>query len=189
MADHPRGSDGVGCSCGWPLDPCSHKHCSDGRCDREAQEHSGLQWVMQEDAEGCAVATIAMLTGRTYKEVRAQIDGEPWHGHNGDWSADGVSHITVDRLLIAHGYYLQRVYSNMVPEWPPPPWSPIHFAQVVQPSGRNHFVVMRADGVVLDPLHPGEHRLTDWPKVNNVVGLLAPASIVNAGKGADRAAA
>lgn len=183
-----RGPDGVGCSCGWPLDPCSSKHSRDGRCDR----YGSVVRVAQDDSEGCAVAVIATLTGRTYADVREQIDREPWHGHNGDWTADGVSHITVDRLLIAHGYYLQRVYDNMVREWPPVPWAQIHFAQVVQPSGRNHFVVMLRDGTVLDPMREGEYRLDDWTKVNNVVGLVhsvAPASVIGAEEeGGERAA-
>lgn len=33
--------DGVGCSCGWPLDPCSTKFLRPGtKCDREQQERS-----------------------------------------------------------------------------------------------------------------------------------------------------
>lgn len=133
-----------------------------------------VQWVRQEDAEGCAVAVIAMLTGLPYTAVREQIDTEEGHGHRGDWATSGVTHITVDRFLIRHGYYLQRVYEGweITSEWPPKPWAPVHFASVKQPSGNSHFVVMRADGVVLDPLREGEFRLTDWPGVNNVVGLL-----------------
>lgn len=29
---------GVGCSCGWPLDPCNPAYCDDGLCDRIRQE-------------------------------------------------------------------------------------------------------------------------------------------------------
>lgn len=104
----------------------------------------GLRWVGQVDAEGCGVAVLAMLTGEPYEALRDQIDSE------------------------------QRVYANMVDEWPPPPWSPLHFAQVTQPSNRSHFVAMDDRGRVLDPLREGTFALSDWSKVQNVVGLFNP---------------
>lgn len=120
------------------------------------------------------MAVIAMLTGRTYRDVRDQIDHEDGHGHSGDWSKNGVTHITIDRLLTEHGYYRQRVYETWREVWPPEPWAPVHFAQVRQPSGNAHFVVMDAEGRVFDPLREGVFTLGDWPGVNNVVGLVLP---------------
>lgn len=45
-----RPGDGVGCSCGWPLDPCRPGSCS-GRCDRRDQEArqldlTGIDWTI-----------------------------------------------------------------------------------------------------------------------------------------------
>ena len=133
-----------------------------------------MRWVRQEDAWGCGPATLAMLTGLTYREVRDEIDSQDAHGHDGDWSKHGVSHHTLDRFLISRGFYLQRIYRHMATEWPPRPWSPHHFAQVEQPSRNTHFVVMEADGGVLDPMREGRFSLTDWPDLLNVVGLVRP---------------
>lgn len=125
---------------------------------------------------GCAIATLAMLTARSYAAVRAEIDAEDDHGHDGDWSSNGISHVAIDRYLIRRGLFLQRRYPSTIPwePWPPEPFAPLHFASIVQPSGNTHFVVMDRDGVVLDPMREGAFRLTDWPGVNNVCGILRP---------------
>jgi len=131
-----------------------------------------MRWVQQEDAEGCGLAVLAMLTDKTYAEVKAEIDSQDGHGHNGDWSQHGITHITLDRYLITQGFYLQRVYASFgISEWPPDPWAPRHFAQVTPLSGNSHFVVMDAEGVVLDPMREGTYRLGDWTTTQNVVGI------------------
>jgi hypothetical protein len=142
----------------------------------KAPERVTLRWVRQEDPEGCALAVLAMLTGDSYAEVKAEIEGQDFHGHNGDWSTRGLTHISIDRHLASRGFYEQRAYEAWgLSAWPPDPWAPIHYAQVVQPSGNAHFIVMDAAGSVLDPLREGTFKLTDWQKVNNVVGLVVPA--------------
>lgn len=146
--------------------------------DHDDRLSEGVVWVRQEDAEGCGLATLAMLTGKSYGEVKADIDAQDGHGHNGDWAARGVTRVSLDRYLITHGYYLQRRYAHFYEpgDWPPEPWAPVHFASVKQPSGNSHFVVMDTAGRVLDPMREGEYRLTDWPEVQNVVGLLSAAN-------------
>lgn len=141
-----------------------------------SSERRGVKWVRQEDAEGCGVAVLAMLTGEPYAAVRARIDAEDFHGHSGDWSTNGITHITLDRYLTFHGFYRQRIYEawRITEAWPPKPWAPVHFAQVVQPSNNTHFVVMDAEGHVLDPMREGTFSLADWPAVNNVAGLVKP---------------
>jgi hypothetical protein len=134
-----------------------------------------LRWVRQEDAQGCGIAVLAMLTGESYAAVKAEIDSQDGHGHNGDWSENGVTHITLDRYLTARGFYHQRIYESWgLTDWPPDPWAPSHFASVRQPSGNSHFVVMDAEGRVLDPMREGDFTLGDWLAVLNVVGLVRP---------------
>ena len=46
-----RPGDGVGCACGWPLDPCSPKFANGRPCDRKAQEDpelnlTGIDWLI-----------------------------------------------------------------------------------------------------------------------------------------------
>lgn len=155
-----------------------------------------IRWVRQEDANGCALAVLAMLTGETYDAVKAEVATyAEYAGHDGDWGKHGTTHYTLDRFLIPRGFYMQRVFvawhqrrvddvndpadpvrHELLPGavWPPVPWAPLHFASVQQPSRHSHFVAMDADGRVFDPLREGVYSLADWPEVQNVVGLVKP---------------
>lgn len=138
-------------------------------------DHTTQTWVHQEDPYGCGLAVLAMLTDEPYDAVKTEVDSWEGEGHNGDWSAGGVTHYTLDRYLIARGFYLQRIYKDSgLSDWPPDPWAPVHFASVKQPSGNSHFVFMDVHGRVLDPMREGVFTLADWPGVNNVVGLVRP---------------
>ena len=53
----------------------------------------------------------------------------------------------------------------------PAPFARVHYASVVQPSNRFHFVVVDHNGGVLDPLREGRFTLYDWAKVNQIVGV------------------
>lgn len=158
------------------------------------QRRPWVSWVGQEDAKGCGVAVIAMLTGRSYADIRAQIGSEVGHGRpvGADWNEHGIIEVTIDRYLQNAGYYMrERFCGYYEPDvlnehvviggppyeggWPPPPFAPLHYAKIKQPSGNWHFVVMLDDGAVLDPLDgPNRRRLTDWPQVSKVVGLVRP---------------
>ena len=135
-------------------------------------------WVGQEDASGCGAATLAMLTGRTYGEARDLIDSL-WEKPK-DWADGGTNEFDIDRCLYADGFYIQRRYSSWRDNGTaailsfPDPFAPLHYAMVRQPSHNYHFVVMLADGRVLDPMREGFHALSDWPEVAQVVGLVKP---------------
>lgn len=133
-----------------------------------------MELVRQRHANGCGVAVLAMLTGENYETIRAEIDGQDGHAHSGDWDAEGVTCLTVTRLLVEKGFYLQRVYPGweVFDHWPPEPWADRHFASVVQPSGRSHFVAMDGQGRVFDPLRDGTFALHDWDEVSNVTTLI-----------------
>lgn len=130
----------------------------------------GITWVGQKHANGCIPACLAMVLGESYEQMCVEL--EEFAGHDGNWDRTGVSASDVDRLLGIRGYFLQRRYKNWGMQWPPEPFAPIHLVQVVQPSGNQHSVVMGGKGRVWDPLRDrSDLRLTDWPKVNNVIGL------------------
>lgn len=137
-----------------------------------------------------------MLTGESYTQVRSVIDGFEATGHDGDWDAHGISHVVLERFLAARGFYMQHDYMGWhcrrvddardpadpvrwqlrdSASWPPGPWAPAHFAQVTQPSGRQHYVAMDWKGWVLDPMHKGFFSLRMWPAVSYVVGVIRPA--------------
>lgn len=127
--------------------------------------------VAQADAMGCGIAVLAMLTGHSYADVQATLDR--WSGREQDWSREGCTHYWLDRYLAGLGWFVQRRYEAW-PELPVEPFAPIHYASVQQPSNRGHFVVVLANGDVLDPLRKGVYRLSDWPNVNQLVGLVRP---------------
>lgn len=131
-----------------------------------------LARVAQEDAYGCGLATLAMLTGHSYDQVKRNFDA--WDRPSWDWDKSGCTHIEVDRYLGWQRMAVIRKYGAWYPSWErvtPEPFAPLHYAQVQQPSNSNHFVVMLADGAVLDPYREGVYSLSDWPVVNQLVGV------------------
>lgn len=127
--------------------------------------------VSQADAEGCGLATLAMICRVPYEDVKREVDSWAQNGPQ-DWGKQGCTHYTLDRFLAVRGFFLQRRYATWGMALTP--FAPIHYASVRQPSGRGHFVCVLANGDVLDPLREGVYRLTDWQEVNQLVGIAAP---------------
>lgn len=124
----------------------------------------GVRWVGQEDGNGCGIACLAMLSGHTYQEVRADFDVTLMR-----------SHVDYDQWLTEQGYALARRYrwwkGAERAAWPPAPWADVHLCEVLVPGfvGGSHMVVMLADGTVLDPLsRESVRRLIDYECVYHV---------------------
>ena len=131
--------------------------------------------VRQQHDYGCGIAALAMIADRSYDEVREWLLGN-WPGGSQrpeDWlTAHGIHKGIADWYLAQHDYVWRTLYGGWkLDPWPPEPFAPVHLACVRQPSNNNHYVVMRADGVVLDPLADGPRSLADWPQVYNVQGI------------------
>lgn len=161
-----------------------------------------IRWVRQEHAKGCSLAVLAMITGESYDTIRAEVDQHRNStGHSGDWDTSGIGHMDVDRVLFNHGFWTQRVFIGwyrrrldrtnaddpvryeMLPGavWPPEPWAPMHHCEVEQPNRHGHAVFMDGEGRVLDPLREGVFSLSDWPRVNNVAGIIGPGLLTTNG--------
>lgn len=143
-----------------------------------------MRWVGQEDAGGCGAATLAMLCDCTYGEAKELVDGLLWQESGTleyrpvNWhEGHPLTTYHLDRVLYMHGYYKQTRYASWGHDLGKP-FAPVHYAMVVQPSHNYHFVVVLADGSVLDPLREGVYALSDWPVVYQVVGLAAAPSSV-----------
>lgn len=139
-----------------------------------------MNWIGQEDAGGCGAATLAMIAGITYTEAKEEIDALPWLSTGEveaklkpvNWTAGGgMSTYHLDRALYARGFFKQLRYAAWGHDLTRP-FAPVHYAIVQQPSNNHHFVVMLADGLVLDPFCEGEFRLADWSKALQVCGLI-----------------
>jgi hypothetical protein len=130
-----------------------------------------MRWVRQEDEFGCGIAILAMLTDRTYIDVKYELLSDPFASTQ-PWKTNGFAHPTVEYFLTKHGHYTQTVYKAWnLTTWPPEPWAMRHYANVVQPSGNAHWVVMNRLGWVYDPMVERRRKLTDFPSVNSVTAL------------------
>lgn len=134
-----------------------------------------ITYVAQEESGGCLVACVAMVTGRTYKEVRALC---------ADAYNDGIHDFIADNILEHLGFAiarrwigqprLQKRFGERVDRapWPCDPFAPAHICLVHATLGP-HAVVMLHDGVVYDPWSIDRHSLRDpvYTQVDHVTGV------------------
>lgn len=124
--------------------------------------------MRQEDAYGCGVAAMAMLTGRTYAEVKASFTN--------DFSGGGHSVFMWDQYLAEHGYGTARKYRYLYGReravWPCEPFADVHLCLVHVVEGPGHMVVLLRDGTVLDPLTPEPRRLSDYAGVSDIAAVV-----------------
>lgn len=137
--------------------------------------------VRQEHDYGCGIASLAMVSGLSYDDVRRWLlDNWPGgHERTDDWlEKRGIYKGIADYFLASHGYVWRTLYGGWkLSPWPPEPFAPVHLVRVRQPSGTSHFVVMDGNGSVLDPLLDEPRCLADWSEVDNVQGIWpGPAS-------------
>lgn len=110
---------------------------------------------------GCGIACLAMLTGRTYAEARDWVD----KSHPQLWRESGIGWAAIDHLLAWEGFAVARRHyaSGQFSE----PFTPVSLCQVYVTGDldSSHYVVMLADGSVLDPAFPDKTRMTDYGRV------------------------
>lgn len=87
-----------------------------------------IRHVRQIDPMGCIIASLAMMSGRTYEDLRPEFPDLEERGgldfrHTEDW-------------LYRHGYAWQVIYkyhppgNSERPVWPAPPWADVHMCEV-----------------------------------------------------------
>lgn len=130
---------------------------------------TNIRHVRQEDSHGCALASLAMVTGETYAEVKAKFSRV-------GIAQTGVTFFVFEDYLAQHGYACARLmYNDFIRDrkrepWPPEPFADVHMCEVMDTNG-GHVVVMLADGTVLDPATDERKRLADYASVNFVSGV------------------
>lgn len=138
----------------------------------------GVLWAKQEQAYGCGVAALAMLTGQTYRQVAEDFARPLENGSVHDFAKRGLSLQTVDRYLAERGYAVCRLFLRdlfgLRTEWPPQPFADVHLCEVkvLQEARNNHLVIMRRDGSVLDPIGPGRRHLKYYYQVFSVAAVV-----------------
>lgn len=138
---------------------------------------SDIRHVRQEDPCGCACASLAMVTGRSYAEVRSH-----WIFRGVDWTV-GITHHAAEQYLALTGFAAGLVYRFLpgvvdgkqprLDPWPPAPFAPAHIIAI---NGGRHDVVWLPDGTVLDPMVDAPRRLEDCGDVSFVLGVWRVAS-------------
>jgi hypothetical protein len=114
--------------------------------------------VRQADPCGCVVAALAMVTGRSYEEVKAYFIGC-------DFQSEGISHDVMQRNGL--------VQARRKP-WPCAPWAPAHLMGI---DGGRHCVVLLRDGTVLDPNQDAPRRIEDVGDVSYILGVFQVSEI------------
>jgi hypothetical protein len=130
-----------------------------------------IKWVGQEDANGCCIAAVAMVTGSNYVDIRPLFVGHY------NWPKIFIG--DMDHVLNGLGYTVNRLYESIeaikiASSWPPQPFADVHLCCVLplEQSPKPHMVVMQKDGTVLDPLGTGQKtKLGDYFRVFNVAAV------------------
>lgn len=132
-----------------------------------------MRYIAQEESDGCLVACVAMVTGRTYREIRAMCDV----GYDGG-RGRGINEYIADDILGELGFAVMRRYKHQLRfgrdriEWPGLPFAPVHIAYVSATQGP-HAVVVLGDGVVYDPFSVHRHSLRDpvYAAIHHIDGI------------------
>lgn len=129
-----------------------------------------IRYVAQEDADGCSVATVAMILDVSYDEAKLLLTIP--------FSKKRLCEIEIDAALFDAGFATQRRYhfdpvkQEKRAVWPPAPFAPMHWALVVATQGA-HAVAMDSEGLVYDPFRRERSTLQhpDYREIHHVTGV------------------
>ena len=139
-----------------------------------------LKWVRQEDAKGCGLACIAMITGKTYAEIKAMVKPSYYEvGASLVYNLDGLlsdlGYAYAPKYPVAH-YCTVAGEDSTWPRrdpWPSEPFADVHLVEVHchgAPCG--HFIVMLRDGTIYDPDTQEPRKLTDYASVDSMIAVV-----------------
>lgn len=128
-----------------------------------------IKYVAQLEPGGCLVACVAMVTGRTYAEIREMCV---------DSYKDGIHEFIADNIIYDLGFAIVRRYKHRprlkrdCDVWPCEPFAPAHFC-IVHATQGPHAVVLNELGIVLDPWDPSRISLANpvYTQIDSVCGV------------------
>lgn len=137
-------------------------------------EHSAVKYVKATLHNSCVPACLAMVLGKTLKEVVKDIS-EYWEDGG---SETGMEDDIMDQYLAYNGYAVQRIHYEYEPSklliegWPIDPFAPIHIVKVlsIEPTG-THAVVWNKNGKVIDPANRNIKMLSHYQRVYTITGI------------------
>lgn len=145
-------------------------------------EKTECRWVGQQSGKDCGVAALAMITGRSYTQVRSFF---PYV------ETDGTSFEECAAYLYLVGYSVHpqeetSAHLRGAETLSPAPFAQVHLCNVTirEDSPTRHWVVMLADGAVLDSHRSEPGQLSNYFQVHRVFGIVpntsAPADFTGA---------
>ena len=128
-----------------------------------------MRYIAQEESDGCMVAALAMVTGRSYRDIRDMVAGAYNNGINWPVAADVLAHL--DYAVMTKYEYIPRTKSYR-PVWPCPPFAPAHII-VLEATQGAHAVAMDEGGNVYDPFNRERTTLKhpDYGKIHHIEGI------------------
>ncbi len=135
-----------------------------------------ITWVKQEDAKGCGIAAIAMLTGQSYVEVNSHLV-KLMNRTADSFGETGINHLHIDQYLASKGFAIVRrlsfnPFTNRKKRSWPRAFCDAAYCEVEQlATGNWHFVVLLRDGSILDPLHSERKSFGDYKRISSITGV------------------
>lgn len=135
--------------------------------------NSAITLVRQEHPEGCLIACLAMVSGKTYADVDAMFVRDRY-------SDGGLNDYQVFDFLAAEGWFWRHVHqythigpSKLRPTWPIPIETDLAIYRVDAGRGGplSHGVVVTGDGTAYDPAL-GVRTLGAYEKIGAITFLL-----------------
>jgi hypothetical protein len=141
----------------------------------QERDTRGVRLVRQEHPEGCLVACLAMVSGRTYAEVSALFVRDRYED-------GGLNDYQVFDFLASEGFFWRHVhcYSHIGPskereQWPLPLATDITICRVDAGRGGqlSHGIVVTRDGQAYDPAS-GLRKFSDYATVGAMTFISRP---------------
>jgi hypothetical protein len=128
-----------------------------------------IELVKQVDKTGCAIACGAMVTGKSYEQVKKDMQ---------QIYRAGTTDVGMFAYLYEEGFFVRKLekYNLIRAEcryWPPKPFAPLHWCQVQVDIDHlnSHAVIMDKYGKVFDPMGNVYDNFDSYAKVYWVAGL------------------
>ena len=124
-----------------------------------------MNLVRQFNSKGCGIACVAMITGQSYQECKLALFGTLGKV-TGMFHDDVVKFITDRGFVAGKRKYVKDIQGEIKPE------AMLNLLEVrVYPdSDGSHFVIMDAEGNILDPMF-GQTELSFYHEVWSIIGF------------------